>query len=147
MSDGEQDDKVGYRRPPKHTRFKKGQSGNPRGRPKKEAPPIEDVFRKVMSSPVKLGDGRSVSVIEAAVRKLAKDALSGDRQALRLLLRELRNPKLLDPDYARIPGVLVMPNPPATIEEWEKLVDAHKTPENPLEGLPGIPPHLLDDPE
>ena len=25
---------VGYKKPPLHTRFKKGQSGNPRGRPK-----------------------------------------------------------------------------------------------------------------
>lgn len=28
------DDAVGYGRPPKHSQFKKGQSGNPRGRPK-----------------------------------------------------------------------------------------------------------------
>lgn len=27
---------VGYQRPPEHTRFKKGQSGNPNGRPKKD---------------------------------------------------------------------------------------------------------------
>ena len=27
---------VGYGRPPEHTRFKKGQSGNPRGRPKRQ---------------------------------------------------------------------------------------------------------------
>lgn len=25
---------VGYRKPPRHTRFRKGQSGNPKGRPK-----------------------------------------------------------------------------------------------------------------
>ena len=32
--DGEtQDYEVGYRRPPRHSRFKPGQSGNPRGRP------------------------------------------------------------------------------------------------------------------
>ena len=28
------DEKVGYRRPPKKSRFKPGQSGNPKGRPK-----------------------------------------------------------------------------------------------------------------
>ena len=32
---GSGDDKIGYGRPPKHTRFKKGQSGNPGGRPRK----------------------------------------------------------------------------------------------------------------
>ena len=26
---------IGYRKPPKHTQFKKGQSGNPKGRPKR----------------------------------------------------------------------------------------------------------------
>jgi hypothetical protein len=27
-------DQVGYGRPPRHTRFRKGRSGNPKGRPK-----------------------------------------------------------------------------------------------------------------
>src|SRR5437762_14384566 len=31
--DEEGDHEVGYRKPPRHTRFTKGQSGNPRGRP------------------------------------------------------------------------------------------------------------------
>ena len=32
--DGDDDYKVGYRRPPKHTQFTTGRSGNPKGRPK-----------------------------------------------------------------------------------------------------------------
>jgi hypothetical protein len=32
-SDQKRDDEVGYRKPPRRTRFRKGQSGNPRGRP------------------------------------------------------------------------------------------------------------------
>ncbi len=31
--DNEADYEVGYGKPPRHTRFKKGRSGNPRGRP------------------------------------------------------------------------------------------------------------------
>src|SRR5260370_31225451 len=31
--DNQRDYEVGYRKPPGHTRFKKGQSGNPKGRP------------------------------------------------------------------------------------------------------------------
>lgn len=30
------DDRVGYKRPPKKNQFKKGQSGNPKGRPKRK---------------------------------------------------------------------------------------------------------------
>ena len=33
-NDDKTDYKVGYKRPPLHTRFRKGQSGNPRGRPR-----------------------------------------------------------------------------------------------------------------
>ncbi len=34
------DNDAGYRKPPKHTQFKKGQSGNPKGRPRKGKSPI-----------------------------------------------------------------------------------------------------------
>ena len=35
MSETERDYATNYRKPPLHTRFEKGQSGNPRGRPAK----------------------------------------------------------------------------------------------------------------
>src|ERR1700730_4417054 len=34
MNERSSDDQVGYGRPPQHTRFRKGQSGTPKGRPK-----------------------------------------------------------------------------------------------------------------
>ena len=37
MSEGEDQDRVGYRKPPAQHRFEKGKSGNPKGRPKKQA--------------------------------------------------------------------------------------------------------------
>jgi hypothetical protein len=39
--DNERDYEVGYGKPPRHTRFKSGQSGNPRGRP----PPEQKTYR------------------------------------------------------------------------------------------------------
>ncbi|MEM1286655.1 MAG: DUF5681 domain-containing protein [Pseudomonadota bacterium] len=35
---------VGYKNPPKHSRFKKGVSGNPKGRPKKKVPPSAAIW-------------------------------------------------------------------------------------------------------
>src|SRR5260370_17883013 len=40
MNTEENDYEVGYRKPPVATRFKKGQSGNPSGKPKKIAPEL-----------------------------------------------------------------------------------------------------------
>ncbi|MDB5317781.1 MAG: hypothetical protein JWO26_370 [Rhodospirillales bacterium] len=42
--------KVGYGRPPQGTRFKKGQSGNPKGRPK-GAVDMGSVFQRVVARP------------------------------------------------------------------------------------------------
>jgi hypothetical protein len=40
MSETKREYAPNYRKPPLHTRFKKGQSGNPRGRPKKNLPTL-----------------------------------------------------------------------------------------------------------
>jgi len=45
------DYEVGYGRPPIHSRFKKGQSGNPAGRPK-EPTTLKDALNKVLSLPI-----------------------------------------------------------------------------------------------
>ena len=47
----EDDDKVGYCRPPKHSRFKPGQSGNPRGRPRKNRS-IEAMIKRELDQTV-----------------------------------------------------------------------------------------------
>jgi len=51
--------KVGYKNPPRRTRFKKGESGNPKGRPPR---PVGSVTRKAQQSILK------------AFRQKAKDA-------------------------------------------------------------------------
>jgi len=40
MSESEREYAANYRKPPLHTRFKKGQSGNPPGRPAKNPPAL-----------------------------------------------------------------------------------------------------------
>ena len=51
MASRDDDDRVGYRRPPKHTRFKPGQSGNPKGRPK-HAPNLKTEFLEELGDDV-----------------------------------------------------------------------------------------------
>jgi hypothetical protein len=82
---GEADNRVGYGRPPKETRFKPGQSGNPSGRPKSR-PTIDDFVRKLLDAPTTITiDGRKTTVSgrEAVALTYFEGALEGDRDALK----------------------------------------------------------------
>ena len=87
------DDQVGYCRPPKATRFKKGQSGNPKGRPKGSLN-VATVFTKTLREKVVInenGQRKAVSKLEAALKQLVNKAATGDTRALRLLLELARD--------------------------------------------------------
>jgi hypothetical protein len=80
----EADYEVGYGRPPKHTRFKPGQSGNPNGRPKGHRNFKTDVV-DMLKTPVTVrenGRARQVSTQEATLLRLRERALGGDQRAL-----------------------------------------------------------------
>jgi hypothetical protein len=93
---GSGDYEVGYGKPPKHTRFKPGQSGNPRGRPKGtknlKTDLMEELGEKIL---IREGDhARQVSKQRALVKALLTRALKGDVRAANLLLSMMM--RLLD---------------------------------------------------
>lgn len=78
---------VGYRKPPMHTRFKKGESGNPKGRPKGSLN-LATVLVRTLREQVVINEGgqrKTITKLEAAVKQLANKAASGDLGALRQL--------------------------------------------------------------
>jgi hypothetical protein len=82
-------DSVGYRRPPAHSRFKPGQSGNPRGRPT-GVKSLSDIVRKIVGQKVTVtenGRTRRIPRLEAILLRAAGEASRGDARALRLLLQ------------------------------------------------------------
>jgi hypothetical protein len=82
------DYEVGRGKPPLHTRFKPGQSGNAKGRPKGVRNFRTDV-QATLKAPVKVtreGKRRKLSTQEAALLRLREKALSGDARALDRLL-------------------------------------------------------------
>ena len=78
------DYEVGYAKPPKHTQFPKGQSGNPKGKPKGSKNFKTDV-KDTLKEPVRLNSGgkrKNVSTQQATLLRLREKALSGDARAL-----------------------------------------------------------------
>ena len=88
MSD-DQDDRVGYRRPPKAHRFGAADSGNRKGRPAGSKNTKTLVHQIAHERQVVQENGRPVtrSNVELLFRTLQQKALSGDVRAIRLLDR------------------------------------------------------------
>ena len=81
------DYEVGYKKPPKHTRFKKGTSGNPSGKAK-PATDVLTALEKTLGAPVTItraGQSLTVSRLEAAMERMVGKAALGDTAAFRLL--------------------------------------------------------------
>jgi hypothetical protein len=79
---------VGYGKPPKHSQFQGGRSGNPGGRRKGVRNLMSDV-KRTLKTPVKVkanGRSRNVSTQEGVLMLLREKALRGDRRSLDRLL-------------------------------------------------------------
>jgi len=80
---------VGHKRPPKHSQFKKGKSGNPHGRPKHSAE-FSSIVRKELETTVTVqenGKPRKVTKLAALTKKTIADAFNNDRFARKEVLR------------------------------------------------------------
>jgi hypothetical protein len=84
---------VGYCNPPERTRFKKGHSGNPRGRPKGTLN-LATVLERTLRQEVVItenGKRKTVTKLEAAVHQLIDKAGAGELNALGLLAKLVRS--------------------------------------------------------
>ena len=91
--DDEGDHEVGYGKPPRHSQFVKGQSGNPRGRPP-GAKNLKTLLNKALNELVIVtenGGRRKVSKREAIVTQLVNRSAKADYKAIQILLGMLRD--------------------------------------------------------
>lgn len=93
---------VGYGKPPRERRFKPGQSGNPRGRPKK-CPTLLELFAHELKRPrtiVEDGQRLRIQTDKILVKRIVDLALKGNLWALRATMalieqvREIEDAKL-----------------------------------------------------
>ena len=112
------DDEVGYGKTPKATRFKKGQSGNPKGRPKGSRNFKTDV-KATLEAPVQLkekGRVKTVSTQRAALLRLREKALSGNARALDRLIELAR--AYNDEDPAEATAAALAPSDQAILDNF-----------------------------
>ena len=77
------DYEIGFKKPPKKTQFKKGATGNPKGRPK-EVKNLKSVVRDEAYSKVVIkedGKTRTVTKLEALIKRTMAKGLQGDNKA------------------------------------------------------------------
>ncbi|HEY6579427.1 MAG TPA: DUF5681 domain-containing protein [Rhizomicrobium sp.] len=96
---------VGYRRPPVHTRFQKGQSGNPGGRPGPRREMERRFGRALMAAliqtPEELAQSRPSAVLDRIATELVRKAATPDIPAMKFMMsflpargEPLRRPRL-----------------------------------------------------
>ena len=104
MSENKRDYEVGRGKPPMHSRFKKGQSGNPRGPRPKNLPAL---LIEALNEPVVVtidGERRKITKREAVVTQLVNKSAGADLRATKMLIDMLK-------DVEKKAGVTPPPEP------------------------------------
>jgi hypothetical protein len=87
-SNGDAEYKVGNKKPPKHSQFPPGKSGNPKGRPK-GACNFKTLIAAELNSPIKIHEGgkcKTVTKQKAMAKLWVSNAVKGDAKAFDRLM-------------------------------------------------------------
>jgi len=91
-TDKQRDYAVGYGKPPRHTRFTKGQSGNPRGRAR-GAKNLKTLLIETLNELVVVAENgrrRTINKRHAFIKQIVNHAVKGNWRAAKLLLDTLQ---------------------------------------------------------
>jgi hypothetical protein len=90
------DKSVGYGRPPEHSKFKKGQSGNRSGK-RKGTKNLATIVSEVLLEPisiVKNGKSRKITALEGLMRVQRDLALNGNQKAFAAVMKTYLTPEM-----------------------------------------------------
>lgn len=83
---------IGYRRPPANGQFKKGKSGNPKGRPKGSRNFVTLLEQELAQTITVTENGKKkkLSRMQAMVKRIVAGALQGDQKSVMTLVEIMR---------------------------------------------------------
>lgn len=105
----DESNEVGFCRPPKHSRFKPGQSGNPKGR-KKGSKNTDVLFEEISNKKIIVIEGGKrvkKTIKEGIIHKAHLDALKGDNKARDTVLKRLEKIENKKEERSKMPRVII----------------------------------------
>lgn len=87
-NNGDGNYETGYGKPPRHTRFQKGHSGNPKGRPR-GSKNYATLLMEALHEPVIISENgrrKKITKQQVIIKQIVNRAASGDYRSIQLLL-------------------------------------------------------------
>jgi len=100
---------VGYGKPPQSSRFQKGRSGNPKGRPKGSRS-AKSLLEQALAAPITISEGGTTKVVEqrmALFKAMVARAIKGDARSAALVVRLMEQLQLTERTEAHEPVTLI----------------------------------------
>ncbi|MGE0773780.1 MAG: DUF5681 domain-containing protein [Sphingomonadaceae bacterium] len=117
------EDSVGYGRPPAHSRWKKGQSGNPKGRVKGQRN-LKTDLREELGEIIRFsenGTARGITKQRALLKSLTARGIKGDARSAQIVLALVK--ELLDQDAEPLARTVLTSQEQSVIDRFLKRND------------------------